>query len=146
MSPSIEQPFLTINLHLLSPPIRKKIEIQVYPPVHTIRAIIHSVHNTQMANDITRVPKETSAELITRIRALPSTTSPSERDTLVDNFRRARSFEALVKTHGSEHAARAVLAEHADRAAAAREREISSMLGPSPNRLPPRPDPEHQEE
>jgi hypothetical protein len=96
-----------------------------------------------MANDITRVPKETSAELIARIRALPSTTPPAERETLVDNFRRARSFEALVKTHGSEHAARAVLAEHAERAAAAREREIAFMLAPSPTRLPPRP--EHQE-
>ena len=98
-----------------------------------------------MANNITHVPQETSAELIARIRALPSTTPPAERDTLVDNFRRARSFESLVKTHGSEHAARAVLEEHAQRAAKAREREIAFMLGPSPNRLPPRPDPEHQQ-
>ena len=89
-----------------------------------------------MANNITHVPAETSAELITRIRALPSTTPPAERHTLVDNFRRARSFETLVKTHGSEHAARAVLAQHAERAAAAREREIEFMLGPSPKRFP----------
>ena len=69
-----------------------------------------------------------------RARALPVTASRSERDSLLTQLLRARSFEALVKKHnGSIQAAQAALAALAMSAVTAREREIASISGPSPN-------------
>jgi hypothetical protein len=69
-----------------------------------------------------------------RARALPVTASRSERDSLLTQLLRARSFEALVKKHnGSIQAAQAALDALASNAVTAREREIASISGPSPN-------------
>ncbi len=74
------------------------------------------------------------AEIIARARALPTTASRVERDTLLSMLIRARAFDALVAKEGSEEAARAVLAEMATAAATARAREIASISCPLPTR------------
>ena len=92
----------------------------------TAMACNHNVNNN--VNDIAHVPAESSSAILARISALPPGASRADRDALLSQLRRVRTFEALVRQHGSEHAAHAVLAAAAAHAAAAREREIAFML------------------
>lgn len=65
---------------------------------------------------------------------IKSAATKEERDTLFTELQRVRAFEALVVKHGSEDAARRIIASIEDERIASRKRELASIFGQNPVR------------